>query len=961
MTRDEHVSCELERTLREWSVRTAPIGAIIFLLISPLDFVSVPTFALRFLAYRIAVAAVLLLVWRQVATVRSPRALRAWILTGVVCAAATIEIIILDSGSYDSAYGDGMILLAVTALGFIPASAGFHLLMAGTIYGIFLVPLLLWGTSIAPRIFFTQNYLFLAILAVTIFMRKMHRTALIRGIGLAYDLIAKDRQLEDQVEERTAALINASNEWRAAFDSTDDLMLMIDSEGRVVKANLATALFSRTNPRDLVGLPAGDLLKDAGLAGALPPLVAVQRTGARSAAETRHAAADRWFLATAEPIPQGRARAGGAVLTLRDISAIKSMEQAILDARDDWEETFNSIREGITIHDANFVVLRANAAAAGLLGSPAASLAGTRCFELFHGRGTAIVGCPGCETLATGVPTTINLDEPFLGRHLEITALPRAGGGIIHVVHDISERKQAMVELTLAAERLQGILGRAPFGVFIVNEQLRVEFANPSMIAISGYPLEQFVGALVGGFPGWTEIGMARHVQGAIQGVPFRFGPAEFHCPSGQLVIGQFTGIPIEESGQRKVVVFVEDVTSLASAEEERLRLNSLLLQAQKMQSIGTLASGIAHDFNNILLAVIGLTDAAAEQLPADHMARPELEAVIGAAERGSGLVQQLLAFGRKQELRMHPVDLRLLVEETRVMLVHVFPKKIAIEIRGADNPCPVIADPVQIGQVLMNLAVNARDAMPDGGNLSIETGLVDLVDSDPAHPGIAPGKYALLKVSDSGTGMSPKVCARIFDPFFTTKEPGQGTGLGLATAYGIVSQHGGAMRVQSEQGAGATFFVYLPAIPGGDAFATSPAPRGTETILLVEDDPLALHALGRKLADLGYRVLEARGGEETLRLLERDRVQPDLLLCDVTLPDISARHVAGVARARVAGVRIVFLSGHPDSQLAQRGLLETGDTLLSKNLGPEEIARSLRHVLDGTVPAGGRQQPEPC
>lgn len=947
MTRDDHVRSELEKTLREWSVRTAPIGAIIFLLISPLDFVSVPTLALRFLAYRLAVAAALLLVWRQAATVRSPRALRAWILTGVGCAAITVEVIILDSGSYESAYGDGMILLAVTALGFIPASAGFHLLMAGTIYGIFLVPLLLWGTSIAPRLFFTQNYLFLAILAVTIFMRKMHRTALIRGIGLAYDLTAKDHQLEDQVEERTAALVNASNEWRAAFDSTDDLMLMIDSAGLVVKANLATALFSGRDPRNLVDVRADALLTSAGIAGARAALTIVQRTGTRSALEIRHASSGRWFLATAEPIPQGRARAGGAVLTLRDISAIKSMEQAVLEARDDWEETFNSIREGITIHDANFVVLRSNSAARRLLGCTDAALVGTKCFERFHGRETPIGGCPGCDTLRTGTPVTVTFHEPHLDRYLEITTLPRAGGGITHVVNDISERKQAMDELSRAAARLQGILGHAPFGVFIVNEQFRVEFANPAMIAISGDPLEQFVGAVLGGSPGFAELDMARHVQGALEGASFRLGPAEYHCRAGRRVIAQFTGIPVDEGGQRKAVVFVEDLTSLASAEEERHRLNALLLQAQKMQSIGTLASGIAHDFNNILLAVIGMTDAAAEQLPADHMARPELEAVIGAAERGSELVQQLLAFSRKQELRMRPVDLRLLVEETRAMLVHVIPRTIAITAQDCGDVPPVIADPVQIGQVLMNLAVNARDAMPEGGTLSIETGTAGVIDNDPAHPGVTPGGYVLLTVRDTGTGMSPEVRERIFDPFFTTKQPGQGTGLGLATVYGIVSQHGGAVRVESEPGAGTTFFVYLPAIPGAKTVEAPPVPRGSETILLVEDDPLARQVLGHRLVESGYRVLEAADGEAALRLLEGRSARPDLLLCDVMLPDISARQIAGVARARIAGVRVVFMSGHPESQLAQRGLLEPGDVLLSKGLGPEEITRRMREVLD--------------
>ena len=230
------------------------------------------------------------------------------------------------------------------------------------------MPLLLSGPSPFPRNFFTQNYLFLAILAVTIYMRHLHRVSLKREIGLAFDLTAKERQLEGQVEERTAALVRASNEWRAAFDSMDDLMLLVDSGGLIVRVNLATALFWGRAPGNIVGVPAEDLLQQGGLGGGWGTVAAVQRTGRRAVSEVRHDPSGRWFLATVEPIPPGRAQAGGVVLDLRDISGMKAMECAVAEARDDWEETFDSIQEGITIHDADFRVLRANTAARRLLG-----------------------------------------------------------------------------------------------------------------------------------------------------------------------------------------------------------------------------------------------------------------------------------------------------------------------------------------------------------------------------------------------------------------------------------------------------------------------------------------------------------------------------------------------------------------------------------------------------------------
>jgi CheY-like chemotaxis protein len=283
-------------------------------------------------------------------------------------------------------------------------------------------------------------------------------------------------------------------------------------------------------------------------------------------------------------------------------------------------------------------------------------------------------------------------------------------------------------------------------------------------------------------------------------------------------------------------------------------------------------------------------------------------------------------------------------------MLSHVLPKTIAIDFAGDADPPPVIADPAQIGQVLMNLAINARDAMTGGGTLSIGAGSAVVVGDDAAHPGVPPGCYARVTVRDTGCGMSPEVLARIFDPFFTTKEPGRGTGLGLATAYGIVSQHGGTIRVESAPGAGATFFVYLPAAPGTTSVHALPVRGGSESILLVEDDPMARQVIGRRLADLGYRVASAVDGEAAIRLLEDDGARPDLLLCDVVLPGVGARQVAAVARARSPLTRVVFMSGHPESQLAQSGLLGPGDLLLAKSLGPEEITRRLRDVLDRPV-----------
>lgn len=817
MEKRRYIEQELERLFREWSVRAAVFGAVIFLLIAPLDFISVPDKAVRFLGYRLAVSLALLLIGRLAARSHDPRALRLLGFAAVLFSAAAVELMILDFGGYRSPYTAGMILLGVSALGLIPAGAWFHALLAGTILAVYTLPLLAFTPIDRPRDFFTEWYLFVAVLGAAVFIRHLHRRSIERELGLAHDMAVEELRLAQQIDQRTEQLLCASNEWRATFDSAGEMILLLDEEDRVVKANIAVRDYTGRSFDEILGASAFALFPRWELPRDAHPLAQMRRTGQRTQKEFRVRDRAAWFLMTAEPIRKGSIQEGGAVLTVRDITDLKEMERAVIRARDDWEETFDSIREGITIHDDNFVILRANAAARRLLGRGDEPLEGRRCFEVFHGTNAPIGGCPSRESARTGYATMIDLHEPRLGCYLEITALPRPSGGTIHVVHEISERKGLFDEVAAAAERMQRILERSPFGIFIVNEEFRVEFANPAILAITGYSHEEFVGAFLGSFPACTELGMGQHVEEALGGEPFRIGPAPYRCNrKNVLTMGQFTGLPLVEGGRRKVLVFVEDVTELRRAEEERLRLTALLLQVQKLEAIGTLASGIAHDFNNILLGVIGLTDAAAEQLPATHPAREHLEAVIGAAERGSNLVRQLLAFSRQQDLQTRPVDVRALIGETRKMLLHMLPKNIAFDILGKEALPRVVADPVQLEQVLMNLAINARDAMPQGGILAIETGTAEVRAGDPAHPGVAQGFYVIISVRDTGNGIPPDLRDRIFDPFFTTKGPGGGTGLGLATTYGIVSQHGGAVRVESEVGKGTTFFIYLPALEEG-------------------------------------------------------------------------------------------------------------------------------------------------
>ena len=396
-----------------------------------------------------------------------------------------------------------------------------------------------------------------------------------------------------------------------------------------------------------------------------------------------------------------------------------------------------------------------------------------------------------------------------------------------------------------------------------------------------------------------------------------------------------------------------QEISERKRVEEDRRVLQEQLLQLQKMESIGRLAGGIAHDFNNVLTAIMSYTELCLMKLPEDHNIRNHLTGIQEASEKAAELTHQLLAFSRKQALVMKAVDVSGVVQSMAGMLKRVIGEDVDLVLNTTDRLPTVLADVGQIEQVIMNLAVNARDAMPQGGTLSIGTNEVD-VDKGALHgpDALAAGAYVLLTVSDSGAGMSRAVRDRIFEPFFTTKEVGMGTGLGLATVYGIVKQHSGSIFVDSEPGRGTSFRVYLPAgsvqqqIPRAD----SPAllPRGSEVVMMVEDDPIIRQLLREVLESLGYQVLEAGEGKEAVTKARDHSDRIDLLLTDVVMPGMNGRELADALRRERPGLRILYLSGYTRDILTRQGLLEQGAALVQKPLTTGILAQSVRRVLDG-------------
>jgi PAS domain S-box-containing protein len=415
--------------------------------------------------------------------------------------------------------------------------------------------------------------------------------------------------------------------------------------------------------------------------------------------------------------------------------------------------------------------------------------------------------------------------------------------------------------------------------------------------------------------------------------------------------------VPVEMSTRRmpdgRYQTILRDVSERHRAEAERAALEARLQQSQKMEAVGRLAGGVAHDFNNLLTAITGSLTLAMRDVGPDARAHRWLKETDKAAWRAASLTHQLLAFSRQQLIAPRVVDLRTLVASAGSMLARMIGEDIELETRFDDEPCLVEVDPGQLEQVLLNLAANARDAMPDGGTLAIAVARAPHAPAPAGRPRVE-GPVVLLTVSDTGHGMSDEVRARIFEPFFTTKASGGGTGLGLAMAYGAVEQNGGFIEVVSRPGSGASFRIVLPRASGEKREARAKeteAPRGTEKVLLVEDEPAVRNVTRAQLESLGYRVIACANAAEALQVVEALSEPVDLLLTDVVMPGMNGRELAARIAERQPGLRVLFTSGYGEEVIARHGVLETGVLLLQKPFALSRLASLVREALAGATP----------
>ncbi|HXL08392.1 MAG TPA: PAS domain S-box protein [Gemmatimonadales bacterium] len=656
-------------------------------------------------------------------------------------------------------------------------------------------------------------------------------------------------------------------------------------------------------------------------------------------------------------------RLGPAVQRALDLKQAREEQAQAEEARRQGEERFRALIEhgadAIALLSADGTVLFLSHSAEKLFGFAPSELVGRSALELLHpDDAPRLLGLLADMAARPGTPLTLELrllHRDASWRAVEAVVVNRLGepavGAIVINFRDISERKEAEQALRDSEEQYRSLVEGVRDVIFALSPDGVIASLNPAFETITGSPREQWLGKPFDQLVHPEDLPLALELFGrVVRGEERPTAQFRIRTSRSDYRLAEFSATAqLRDERLIGILGIGRDVT-------ERVQLEQQLRQAQKMEAVGRLAGGIAHDFNNILTAITGYADLLLEDLAPKDPRRQDAEEIHKAADRAAGLTRQLLAFSRQQVLQPRVLDLNALVSELEKMLRRLLGEDVKLATVLAPALGRVRADAGQLEQVIMNLAVNARDAMPTGGKLTIETADVEFDGGYAAeHYPAPPGKYAMLAVSDTGTGMDPATQAHLFEPFFTTKEKGKGTGLGLATVYGIVKQSGGFIWVYSERGVGTTFKMYLPRVdaaadPASGRPAPAPVARGSETVLVAEDEApvraVARHALER----YGYHVLEAASAEAALDVAQRYSGPIHVLLTDVIMPGMSGRDLAARLATLRPETRVIYMSGYTDDAITRHGVLEPGFVFVQKPFTPDALARTVRDVLDGTT-----------
>ncbi len=773
-------------------------------------------------------------------------------------------------------------------------------------------------------------------------------------------LEARIRELEEKLA-RAESLRENEQRYRLLFDSAEVLVSVYDRDGVCQLMNQRIAALFGGTPQDFIGKSFHDLHPEAAGEYLRRIRQAIDAGVSREYEdEVRFPSGSRWLLSRVQPVPDGQGVFCIAQIISQDITEQKQAEKALMESEEKYRTIFEQSPLGIFRSTFAGRFIEVNPALARILGydSPEAVLREIHDISkqiYIHSEKREIIVSK--QFLSPEVSQYLNRyrrrDGSEFIANLYLKTIRDAQGNPAFfegIVEDITERKQTEKALMESEARYRCLAENFPNGVlFLFDQEFRYLAADGKGLARAGLSSDQIVGKTVKAvFPELWET-IHPHCQAALEGRESDFEVTY----NGRIYANQ--ALPIFSGGeiQPQALVVTLDITEAREAEAEKARLEAEVHQSQKLESIGRLAGGVAHDLNNLLFPIIGYAELLADEFKPEQSGFEFAGEIKKAGIRARDLVRQLLAFSRKQTLEYKPLDLNQVIVNFEKLLRRTIREDIAIRYILYPHIQTIMADLGQIEQVIMNLAVNAADAMPDGGQLNIETWQTEVDASLAAfHPGIKPGPYAILAISDTGCGMEAETRARIFEPFFSTKG-GKGTGLGLATVYGIVRQHGGDIAVYSEPGQGSCFKVYLPVSHKPTMVKEAKtqdqrASGGFETLLLAEDDPQVRQLAHTVLVQHQYTVLVAENGEEALEILAAHDGPLDLLLTDVVMPQMNGRELYARVAERFPEIKVLYMSGYTDDVIAHHGILEAGVKFIQKPFSVQDLAARVREVLDG-------------
>ncbi|HKE01567.1 MAG TPA: CheR family methyltransferase, partial [Planctomycetota bacterium] len=764
--------------------------------------------------------------------------------------------------------------------------------------------------------------------------------------------------VNDELQARNSELSTVNNDLHNLLASASIPIVMLGRDLRVRRFTPPASRVLNLIPTD-VGRPLADInpnvnvpdLEDL-LVGVLDHLRVLERE-----VQDR---AGRWYGMTIRPYQTVDNKIDGVVMSFVDVDSLKRNFEDMRSARDFSEAIVETIREPLVVLDGDLRVQSANRAF-------------YQTFQLgreeVEQRPLSTVGAGQFnvpelrEALEKVLPRDLRvldleIEREFgaLGRRtllVNVRKLERPDGGLILLAFDdITETKRA------AEVRYRRLFESSNDGLLVVNgESGQVADASPSLLEIFGLDRTELLGRRL-----WetdlfhdTRVGEEVFAKGRARDP---IGVVPLMTREGKWLDLEIVSTSYGEAGQALLLMSFRDVTARRRAEETARVAQDELRQSQKMEAIGRLAGGIAHDFNNIATTILGFGDILVERLGGDEDMHQAAVEIKKAGERAAALTRQLLAFSRRQKLQPKVLDLNDVVKDVEPMLRRLVGERIAITTYLAPDIGSVKADVHQLEQAILNLAINARDAMPKGGRLHIQTSSARLLDEDAASLEVRPGAYSALTIGDTGVGMDVKVQAHLFEPFFTTKDKGQGTGLGLSMVYGLVRQSGGAIRVHSEVGRGTTIRIYLPRSDEEPAERPAAphwteAPGGDERVLLVEDEESVRSLAAQMLRKRGYQVLEAGAADEALALARRVSDPIDLLVSDVVMPGQSGPELYRMLRSARPELRVLFMSGYPGGELMEQDGELGSAPFLQKPFTTFDLCTSVRGALDGDHPAG--------